>query len=94
MSYALANSAFPHERTSDQWFSESQFESYRSLGFYIADGLITDTVKRLNYPKKVSLEDLFGAFMLNAAGSFIEFSHPKRNRRYPSEHHVPDDPLD
>jgi hypothetical protein len=28
--------AFPHETTADQWFNESQFESYRSLGRHIA----------------------------------------------------------
>ena len=26
--------AFPHQSTGDQWFSESQFESYRALGSY------------------------------------------------------------
>lgn len=31
-SYAEAASDFPHESTGDQWFSESQFESYRELG--------------------------------------------------------------
>jgi hypothetical protein len=30
--YARANDAFPHESTVDQFFSESQFESYRALG--------------------------------------------------------------
>ncbi len=30
--YAQRNPGFPHEPTSDQWFSESQFESYRMLG--------------------------------------------------------------
>ncbi len=34
-SYALAHPEFPHETTSDQWFSESQFEAYRSLGEHI-----------------------------------------------------------
>jgi hypothetical protein len=34
-SYALAHPEFPHETTADQWFSESQFEAYRSLGEYI-----------------------------------------------------------
>jgi len=32
--YASAHGAFPHESTADQFFSESQFESYRMLGFY------------------------------------------------------------
>lgn len=31
-SYSKASQSFPHEPTSDQWFSESQFESYRALG--------------------------------------------------------------
>ena len=36
LQYAKAHSEFPHETTSDQWFSESQFESYRKLGQHIA----------------------------------------------------------
>ena len=34
--YAKVHAAFPHEPTSDQWFGESQFESYRQLGQHIA----------------------------------------------------------
>jgi hypothetical protein len=30
--YARSSADFPHESTADQWFSESQFESYRALG--------------------------------------------------------------
>ena len=30
---------FPHETTADQWFSESQFESYRALGAHILEQL-------------------------------------------------------
>jgi hypothetical protein len=36
-SYATASRAFPQESTADQWFSESQFESYRALGKALAD---------------------------------------------------------
>ena len=32
--YAASHPEFPHEPTSDQWFSESQMESYRALGFH------------------------------------------------------------
>ncbi|MDO8878371.1 MAG: hypothetical protein Q7V40_20030, partial [Pseudolabrys sp.] len=35
-SYAMESKKFPHESTGDQWFTESQFESYRSLAFDIA----------------------------------------------------------
>jgi hypothetical protein len=38
--YANANPAFPHETTADQWFSESQFESYRRLGQWQAERAI------------------------------------------------------
>ena len=34
--YAAEHPAFPHESTSDQFFDESQFESYRALGYHIA----------------------------------------------------------
>lgn len=41
-SYGAQHALFPHESTLDQWFSESQFESYRILGQYqmaeLADG--------------------------------------------------------
>ena len=39
-SYAMANLDFPHQSTANQWFSESQFESYRSLGFEIMEDLL------------------------------------------------------
>jgi len=32
--YGATSPAFPHESTANQWFSESQFESYRALGFH------------------------------------------------------------
>lgn len=34
--YSRLHPAFPHETTADQWFDESQFDSYRSLGRHIA----------------------------------------------------------
>jgi hypothetical protein len=38
--YKKMHPAFPHESTSDQWFSESQFESYRKLGYYTVSSSI------------------------------------------------------
>ena len=35
LQYAKTHSTFPHETTGDQFFSESQFESYRHLGSHI-----------------------------------------------------------
>ncbi|HEY6418346.1 MAG TPA: hypothetical protein VIX59_05015 [Candidatus Binataceae bacterium] len=34
LNYESAHPEFPHESTADQWFSESQFESYRALGLW------------------------------------------------------------
>ena len=35
--YAAAHPDFPHESTANQWFGESQFESYRVLGVHTID---------------------------------------------------------
>jgi hypothetical protein len=40
--YKALNPTFPHESTGDQWFSESQFESYRALGHHAMESLCRD----------------------------------------------------
>lgn len=40
--YAHANPKFPHQSTSDQFFDESQFESYRRLGLHIIEAAMLD----------------------------------------------------
>ena len=35
--YAMTSSTFPHETTANQFFTESQFESYRALGSHVID---------------------------------------------------------
>lgn len=35
LNYRKSNKDFPHQTTADQWFDETQFESYRSLGYRI-----------------------------------------------------------
>jgi hypothetical protein len=37
--YAAAHPTFPHESTTDQWFSESQLEAYRALGAHIVEDI-------------------------------------------------------
>jgi hypothetical protein len=39
LTYALAHPDFPHETTGDQFFTESQFEGYRALGFEVASAI-------------------------------------------------------
>jgi hypothetical protein len=38
--YAAGHSEFPHETTANQWFGESQFESYRTLGLHTIETLV------------------------------------------------------
>jgi hypothetical protein len=35
--YAVSSPPFPHQPTSDQFFDEAQFESYRRLGLHIIE---------------------------------------------------------
>jgi hypothetical protein len=57
--YATANPTFPQQSTIDQWFSESQFESYRALGFEITDGILNDVLDRYDHRKTVNLAGIF-----------------------------------
>jgi hypothetical protein len=38
-SYSKTDATFPHQSTADQWFNESQTESYRMLGKYTIDSI-------------------------------------------------------
>jgi len=43
--YRRANESYPHEPTSDQFFSEQQFEAYRALGSALADQMVRQAEK-------------------------------------------------
>jgi hypothetical protein len=40
LEYAARHREFPHETTADQWFTETQFESYRTLGYHAANAAL------------------------------------------------------
>lgn len=44
--YAARHPSFPHEPTSDQFFDEAQFESYRRLGEHIAQQVLRPAIQR------------------------------------------------
>lgn len=52
---------FPRQSTGDQWFDESQFESYRALGYHAAHETLERAVRAKQHPTRqtVTLEDLF-----------------------------------
>jgi hypothetical protein len=43
LAYSDTHPPFPYQTTADQWFDESQFESYRRLGQFTMDGLTGGT---------------------------------------------------
>lgn len=57
LAYGRTNTDFPHDNTADQWFTESQFESYRKLGNWHLEQL-----------EAASLEGLFNAADIAIAG--------------------------
>ncbi|WP_419709194.1 hypothetical protein [Pseudomonas sp. NFX224] len=43
LNYAIENPTFPHQTTADQFFDESQFESFRQLGKFIGDQCLNES---------------------------------------------------
>jgi hypothetical protein len=58
--YRLDEPAFPHHSTADQFFSEAQFEAYRSLGEHVGDKLFLKAlVGKLANSDSVQVEEWF-----------------------------------
>jgi hypothetical protein len=65
--YAGRNPDFPHESTADQFFDESQFESYRKLGAHIVHELFDETMSNPAHKEGRFFEDLRGHWASRAA---------------------------
>jgi hypothetical protein len=74
--YGAVSKNFPHEPTSDQWFSESQFESYRMLGLHISNSICE---QRNKFPLKPALDDE------SALSDFIAVTYRYVELEVPSE---------
>jgi hypothetical protein len=81
-SYGAEHKTFPHESTLDQWFSESQFESYRMLGRYQMGELLRDAevadlaavftaASQAGEPKQDAQDDTIGCDGIRALASVI-----------------------
>jgi hypothetical protein len=46
--YADAHPDFPHQKTFDQFYTEAQFESYRALGFHVAQDVFGEAAALMN----------------------------------------------
>jgi hypothetical protein len=75
-SYSRGCKEFPHESTVDQWFSESQFESYRALGSHMVGQLTEELTKTLRKerpqpnPDDITAASLFEYFY-TAVGRYV-----------------------
>lgn len=78
LNYAAGNPGFPHQSTADQCFDESQFESYRKLGHYIAARVFDDAYREMlgndyNMEKNLPQHDwaaLFQTLQARAGAAF------------------------
>jgi hypothetical protein len=62
--YSRQSEEFPHESTGDQWFNESQFESYRALGQRTIDWIFS--WKSGTTPDATTRPDVLSDFVLQA----------------------------
>jgi len=46
LNYRKTDPSFPHQPTADQWFDETQFESYRSLGYGIGTVALNEPARK------------------------------------------------
>lgn len=56
--YAAEAVEFPHQSTSDQWFDESQFESYRMLGYHVVTSIFAQAGSKVEFAGK-NLHEIF-----------------------------------
>jgi hypothetical protein len=64
--YAASSTEFPHETTVDQWFSESQFESYRNLGYTIMKRALNEELNKHNAASPAQRVDDFSKLSVDA----------------------------
>lgn len=67
--YKKEHSSFPHESTADQWFSESQFESYRELGYHEVLSSIKGIPSARSKPLEKQLHGILEEFGFEVAHS-------------------------
>lgn len=65
--YANAHLDFPHQSTLNQWFSESQFESYRALGQEIGSLLVKRAAQGAGDKGPLTIRALFSGLQVGAA---------------------------
>jgi hypothetical protein len=81
--YAATSLTFPHETTSDQWFSESQFESYRTLGHYTTGEVLREM--QAHASERAALQDFLQGVNWPPPASIARDGNDGAAARSPSE---------
>jgi hypothetical protein len=55
--YKARAKQFPHQSTADQWFDESQFESYRRLGYHLVERALKPAAEGLDLGTDAGFDD-------------------------------------
>lgn len=67
--YRLDEPMFPHHSTADQFFSETQFEAYRSLGEHVGDKLFMEAIiETLAQKQSLGMEEWMEMYAKNFLG--------------------------
>ncbi len=74
--YRSAHPAFPHEPTSDQFFTEDQFEAYRRLGYHVAERAFRGAEKEASDPFEIATK-LFDLWVPASCASSAFMLHTK-----------------
>jgi hypothetical protein len=56
LNYASQHPDFPHQTTANQFFTESQFESYRALGYHVVREVFWDAMRDVDTTAEMSTE--------------------------------------
>jgi hypothetical protein len=78
--YAKANPFFPHESTGDQFFSESQLESYRMLGSHTLDIMLEDWKGGDRYFDNFNVTGQFGFIRDYIYKHYLNSKHDESHR--------------
>jgi hypothetical protein len=78
--YAGANPAFPHDNTFNQWFTESQFESYRALGAHVVAHICGSEGTENGQLQLSELPDLVRTYLQAADPSGPARARPSRRK--------------
>jgi hypothetical protein len=83
--YARACAAFPHETTADQFYTESQFESYRALGKFILGDVLEDLNSRLpSESTAVAIGEYTLDSLYKAACQYLECQSKEQHHKTPA----------